>query len=147
MMAAVSCAASSRKSTANIFAPSRAYSTAAALPLPQPGPDEPAPMTMTTFPFMRSDMISSMMYRVSGPHTMQAPSEAGCGSGCQGSFGGRRRSSAFGVLFENSGAGRAQRREILMRNEIRPGRFGDRIRYGRQRQINDAPRIRRDVAG
>ena len=36
------------RSLANTFAPSRAYSTAAALPLPQPGPIDPAPETSAT---------------------------------------------------------------------------------------------------
>src|SRR5262249_389188 len=41
MMAAVSRAAASLMSLQSTLAPSRANSTAAALPLPQPGPDEP----------------------------------------------------------------------------------------------------------
>ena len=47
-IAAVSPAAAASMSTASTRAPSRANSTAAALPLPHPGPTDPAPTTMAT---------------------------------------------------------------------------------------------------
>jgi hypothetical protein len=47
-------------SAAKIFAPSRAKSTAVALPLSQPGPLEPAPETSATFSLSRSPMASSL---------------------------------------------------------------------------------------
>src|SRR5262245_41762964 len=53
MMPAVSCAAARLRSTQKTCAPSRANTTAVALPLPQPGPIDPAPMTSATLPFRR----------------------------------------------------------------------------------------------
>ncbi len=44
-------------STVNTCAPSRAKSTAVALPLPHPGPEEPAPVTMATLSFKRSPIF------------------------------------------------------------------------------------------
>src|SRR6266851_2381112 len=53
MIALVSATASSLMSTRKTLAPSRAKSTAVALPLPQPGPLEPAPVTTATLPARR----------------------------------------------------------------------------------------------
>ena len=47
-------------STANTLAPSRANSTAVALPLPQPGRIEPAPVTIATLSFNRPAMVFSL---------------------------------------------------------------------------------------
>jgi hypothetical protein len=58
-MPAVSRAAASLMSLQSTLAPSRANSTAAALPLPQPGPDEPAPVTMAVLFSRRLVMIFS----------------------------------------------------------------------------------------
>src|SRR6266567_7504747 len=55
---AVSSALSALRSTQSTRAPSRAKSSAAALPLPRPGPRDPAPVTMATLPFRRPGMGS-----------------------------------------------------------------------------------------
>src|SRR5271165_2262692 len=59
MIAAVSSAAASARSTHATRAPSRAKATAAAFPLPQPGPDDPAPKTIAVLSFSRSAMTVS----------------------------------------------------------------------------------------
>ena len=59
MIRLVSRAASRLISTARTFAPSRAKSTAVALPLPQPGPLDPAPETSATLFLSRSAIDSS----------------------------------------------------------------------------------------
>ncbi len=53
---AVSSAFSALRSTQSTRAPSRAKSSAAALPLPTPGPRDPAPVTMATLPSRRPGM-------------------------------------------------------------------------------------------
>src|SRR5688572_6031076 len=59
MISTVSRAAPSFTSTQKTRAPSRAKSTAVALPLPQPGPTEPAPITSAVLPASRPAMPSS----------------------------------------------------------------------------------------
>ena len=59
MMRLVSRAAASLRSAAKTLAPSRAKSTAVALPLPQPGPIEPAPVTSATLSLSRAAMAKS----------------------------------------------------------------------------------------
>jgi hypothetical protein len=56
---AVSFAAPSLTSAHSTFAPSRANSTAAALPFPQPGPTDPAPTTSATLSRKRPAISSS----------------------------------------------------------------------------------------
>jgi hypothetical protein len=58
MMALVSSSAGSLISMTRTMAPSRANSTAVALPFPQPGPLEPASATISTLSFSRSPILS-----------------------------------------------------------------------------------------
>src|SRR5687768_4554514 len=53
MISAVSSAAAALMSAQSTLAPSRANSTAVALPLPQPGPIDPAPPTSAVLPARR----------------------------------------------------------------------------------------------
>src|SRR5215471_4700898 len=84
MIRLVSAAASRLMSAANTFAPSRAKSTAVALPLPQPGPLEPAPETKATLSLSRSPMCSSLWHQqkaslarstISGDGSCYSPNE------------------------------------------------------------------------